>query len=375
MILVDFSSILHRKVATAAFDAKPKIINGKFRTSDFSSLMLHYILQDLIDISTSYKHEFGDMVLVMDDWSKQYWRKDVYSDYKSNRTKARTESNINFKEVFEITNELVEILEKFTPWKCITVPKAEADDVILVLARYYNNREKILIHSPDKDLIQAQSNNETVYQYSPLTMKWLVPENKHDSMEHWLLEHILFGDATDNVPKITEHCEFSINFLEHLAKFDIDEKFKNVLHFKYGYEENNNIIKLDKSIKHNILSTFNIYKKNRKGESTILDVYKDVRFGPAGLQKCIQEHGSLDKFLDSNALYRKHYERNKILVLEDGIPDYIRIDSIQAYIDASTNTNRDELEKYLDLNNLNIIKQEFSKILPVIELTAENCGW
>ena len=368
MILIDFSSIIHRMVHVSVSNAKPAKKDGKFVTSDFAGLLKYYILQDLFNVSQEHKANFGDIVICLDNGLGGYWRRDVYHAYKANRKPGRDESEIEYKEVFEDLAHLINELKNNVPWKVIDVPRAEADDIMLVLAREYGKYEKVLIHSPDKDLIQAQKDNEGVFQYSSLTKKWLVPENKHDHMEQWLQEHVVLGDAGDNVPKVVDHTEFSETFLEYLSK--------------NGHEDINSPIKfkesnITKDARVQLLENFNVFKLNRKKESTgVKDVYKDIRFGPATLKKEITKHGSIEKWLDTHPMYRDHYKRNAVLVLEDGIPTDIWNESILQFKEAKTDYNDVAFEEYLKANNLKSILLELPNHFKINrDLTAADFGW
>lgn len=367
MILIDFSSVIHRKLYSAISTINPTKVDGKYITSEFIGLTLHYILEEIFETYQQFNGKFGDIILCLDNHSAGYWRRDVYSGYKASRKVGREESDIDFPEVFVEVNKLVEQLKENVPWKVLEVPKAEADDIMLVLAKEFNQDENILIHSPDKDMIQAQRENSKVFQYSPLTNKWLVPENKYKDMDHWIKEHVCLGDASDDVPKIVDHTEFSENFLKYLSDRDFD--FKTPLEFKDS--------DLDSSEKLNLLNDFDIYKTNRKGESTgVKDIYKDVRFGSTTLEKAVEKHGSLDNFLDSHPLYRKHYDRNFTLVMEEGIPEYIRTGILESFKNASIEYNNIEFEKYLKESNLNNILMLLPNIFKINHaLTAADFDW
>jgi 5'-3' exonuclease len=373
MILIDFSSIIHRMIHTSVANAKPKMVDGKFATSEFIGLTKYFILQELFNIYQEHNRKFNDIVICLDKSSDGYWRKDFYPMYKAGRKKGREESDINFKEVFSELDELINQIKSNLPWKVVSVPKAEADDIMLVLSREYNTREKILIHTPDKDMIQAQRNTENVFQYSALTKKWIVPENKHDHMDHWLMEHVILGDASDEVPKVTDHTEFSQSFLDYLKENNISEDFFDVYSFKYG----NNGIQLSKEYKIKLLDNFNVYKLNRKKESTgIKDVYKDIKFGPSTLQKEIAKFGSVNEWLKSHPLYKEHYERNFTLVMEEGIPNNIWNEIVISYKEADVTYNEKEFKEYLTKNELKSVLMDLPMIFKSTrKLTVENCDW
>lgn len=367
MILIDFSSIIHRMIHSSVAKVKPKKEDGKFITSSFVGLMKYDILQELFSIKQEHGSKFGDMIICLDKSSGGYWRNDVYPAYKAGRKAIRAESEINFQEVFEHVDALIDQLRTNLPWKVVEVQRAEADDIMLVLAKEFCKYEKVLIHSPDKDMIQAQRDTDNVFQYSALTRKWLVPENKHDHMDHWIQEHVCLGDAGDEVPKVVDHTEFSDSFLAFLKERGHD--IKTPMDFKAA--------ELSTDVKKELITSFDVYKLNRKGESTgVKDIYKDNRFGPTTLVKAIQEHGSLDRWLDSHPLYRPHYNRNFTLVMSEGIPVDIWNNIIIAHKEADVNYNDKAFADYLIENDLKSIQMNLSSVFKVQrELTAQDYGW
>ena len=368
MILVDLSSTIHRMIHTAVRDSEPRLIDDKYVTSDFIGLVKDNILRELFSIKQEHGNRFGDLVVCLDRSVNGYWRHDVLPSYKSSRKVQREQNNIDFKEVFKEIDVLVSNIKANFPWKVIGVPRAEADDVILVLARAFNNKEQVLIYSPDKDMIQAQRNTNSVFQYSGLTKKWIVPENKHDNMDEWIQEHVILGDTSDGVPKVVDHTEFSDSFLEHLITNGFTE-IKTPMDFDR--------VECNDDEKRRVLENFNVYKLNRKKESTgVLDVYKTTRFGPSTLKKQLDNYGSVDKWLDSHPLYREHYDRNFTLVMEEGIPDDIRDLIIAEYSNAEDVYNEKEVRQYLTENNLQQMLLELPTHLKIDhELTLNDLDW
>ena len=367
MILVDFSSTIHRMIHTSISNVKPTKEGDKYKTSEFIGLTKYYILQDLFNIKREHGTNFGDLVICLDRSSNGYWRKDFYPGYKVSRKKNREVSIIDYYEVFAEIDQLIEQIRINLPWKIVEVQKAEADDIMLVLSREYNKFEKILLFSPDKDMLQAQRDTDNVKQYSSLTKKWMVPENKHDHMEHWILEHVCLGDAGDEIPKVVDHTEFADSFLEYLVANGIQAKSPH------------EFIALDipKEEKKDLLNNFDLYKTNRKGESTgEKDIYRDISFGPSTLKKKIAEFGSLEAWLASHPLYKKNYDRNFKLIMEEGIPVNIWNEIIINYKEAKTDYNHLEFEKYLIDNNLKSIILELPNVFKITRpLTAEDYGW
>ena len=366
MILVDFSSIIHRMIHTSIAQAKPSKKDGKFVTSEFVGLTKYYIFQELFGIKQEHGPNFGDIVICLDKSADGYWRKDILPSYKSGRKKGRQESEVDFAEVFKEIDALTEQLKDNLPWKVIEVPRAEADDIMLVLAKEYSKYEKVLIHSPDKDMIQAQR-DDNVFQYSSLTKKWIVPENKHEGMDHWVQEHVCLGDASDEVPKVVDHTEFSKSYLQWLK--DEGYNIDSPMEFRVANIPNDE--------KRRLIEDFDVYKLNRAKESTgIKDIYKDMKFGPAALTKKIAEFGSLDSWLDSHPLYRQNYDRNFKLVMSEGIPTNIWNQIVIAYKSAPTDYNDKDFEDYLSNNDLKSILMDLPSIFKLErELTAEDFGW
>jgi 5'-3' exonuclease len=369
MILYDFSSLIHRSIYNAPKLAEASKKDGKFVTDEYIHLVIYKILDELINTDFQHGPKYGDLIVCLDDSSRKYWRNEIYDGYKQHRKKTRDESEINFPEVFKHINVLIEVLKRYSPWKVFAASAAEADDTIAILAKKYCDFEPILIHSPDKDMIQLHKYGN-IDQYSAITGKWILPEHK-GSLEEWKMEHVVLGDASDGVPRVVDHTEFSEAFLNHIKQYtDITEVKKFNEYF--GKLEN---LKLKKKI----FDTFDVWKLNRKKEPVELDIYVKPRFGLSNLKKTVDKYGSLEKWLDSHPLYREHYKRNEILVLEENIPVNVVAETISSFNESETNFTYDMFHKYLDSYNLGNIKQEFRKIMDKYgetqELTAENCGW
>jgi hypothetical protein len=376
-----------------------------FITEDFIFFVQHLVLQELYCIYEEHKNNYGQMILALDNASGGYWRKDVFPRYKSHRKNIKEISPIKWDEVFTYINKLLQMITDYLPWKVVSVKRAEADDIMLVLSRQFNKQEKIMLHSPDKDMIQAQKGTDNVFQYSALTKKWLEPEHKHDDMEDWLLEHVCLGDSSDGVPRIIDETIFSENFLKYLKSNNVI--VDNPIDFKE---------KLTTEKKTQLLQNYNCYKTNKKGEETELDIYFKERFGPSSLaetsdgtwelkqRKLILENKKAElkskglkiteinkeiksllikdekpekrfnDWLDSHPTYRENYNRNYTLVMEDGIPVDIKNSILLEYKLAKDDLNIVQFEKFLDENNLSQLKMTMT-FDSKKELTANDFGW
>ena len=118
-------------------------------------LVRHLVLNSIRSYRTKFSNDYGELILCYDD--KHYWRREYFPNYKSNRKKDRTDSCVNWNELFE----------------------------------------KILILSGDKDFIQLQVHNN-VQQYSPTLKKYVNGKNPDD----YKIEHIFKGDRGDGIPNI-----------------------------------------------------------------------------------------------------------------------------------------------------------------------------
>ncbi len=182
MILIDLSQIM---VASTMMSM------GKDRTEVDIEMIRHMILNSLRMYRQKYHEEYGELVLCCD--GRNSWRREHFPLYKAGRKTTRDSSSKNWTQIFESLDTIKSELKEYFPYKYIEVEAAEADDVIGVLAKSWN--EPIMIISSDKDFIQLQV-KENVKQYSPITKKIVNDVNP----ERYLREHILRGDSSDGIP-------------------------------------------------------------------------------------------------------------------------------------------------------------------------------
>jgi len=190
MILVDFSQVMI---------SNTMVHLGKNETTVDEGMMRHMILNSLRMSKNTYGKKYGELVICCDD--RSYWRRDIFPYYKGHRKEKRDKSIVDWNQVYGVLNKIREEIRETFPYKVILVEKAEADDIIGVLAKKFgtvlNNEstERNLVLSSDKDFGQLQK-FANVDQYSPITKKWLRIENPKD----FLMEHIIRGDSGDGVP-------------------------------------------------------------------------------------------------------------------------------------------------------------------------------
>jgi len=185
MILLDYNAIAIGNVAVQKLAADEGLIR-------------HMILNSIRMYRQKFHKEYGEMVVVADGMNN--WRKDAFPQYKASRRKKRSESTIDWNEVFRIINLVREEIQENFPYKVMHEDGCEADDVIAQLAvetQEFGKHEPVMIVSADGDFKQLQV-HKNVRQFSPLLKKFVVEPNPRT----YLAEHILKGDTGDGVPNV-----------------------------------------------------------------------------------------------------------------------------------------------------------------------------
>jgi hypothetical protein len=201
MILVDYS-----QVALAAILTFQRELKGT--ESEVKNLIRHVTLSTIKSYKKKYGKEYGEMVICCD--GRKYWRKEYFEYYKASRKKNREASDLDWKLIFDTLSEMREDLRTYFPYRVIHVDRAEADDVIAVMAKYLQDNllvqeglveesQKILILSSDKDFKQLQL-YPTVKQWSPMQKKYVTATKQE--IRDFMIEHIVKGDTGDGIPNI-----------------------------------------------------------------------------------------------------------------------------------------------------------------------------
>jgi len=187
MILVDNSQIIY----SAIFSQRSFDITNE-------NLVRHLVLNSYRHIKKKFSREYGELVLCEEGRGLDIpWRRQFFPLYKSARRTIKKENPDMWNRFYEIMGEIRSEVSEFFPYKSISVPGCEADDVIFVLTKTYHDSEPILIISGDKDFGQLQI-YDGVKQYSPLQKKFIDISNAKSC----LFEHIIRGDSSDGVPNI-----------------------------------------------------------------------------------------------------------------------------------------------------------------------------
>lgn len=309
MTLIDFGHLSSRILHTAVLQVNPKVDKtlGKFNTNDWASMYVHLLLKNLSYLKMKFEAEYGEIVICVDN--KENWRKDVYPDYKGNRAKKRSESNIDYNTFYELQDDILNELDLNFPFKVIKVDKCEADDIVGVLAKEYAKYEKTVVVSSDKDFKQVLEYGAKLF--DPIAKVFV--NMSSDELKEWKIEHILGGDDGDNIPNIKQHTEFTEEFRKYLGEAGV---YKDIPVHEF----------LEMKMADDLFKKYNIYEVYTAGKlkGQLKDTKKIFKMIPFGEKNIYKFAKNLNENLNSNILYKKYYDRNSQLVLFENIPTDIK---------------------------------------------------
>ena len=200
MILVDFS-----QVSLAAILTFQRELKGN--EAEVVNLIRHVTLSTIKSFKKKYGKEYGEVVICCD--GRKYWRREFFANYKAGRKKARENSDLNWTLIFDTLSDMRNDLAEHFPYRVLHVDRAEADDVIAVMAKWTQTNglvqqglmedpQKVLILSSDGDFIQLQK-YDNITQWSPMQKKF-VKANKKELHEK-IITHIVKA-SDDGIPNI-----------------------------------------------------------------------------------------------------------------------------------------------------------------------------
>lgn len=103
-----------------------------------------------------------DLIIIAVD-GRNNWRKEVDPEYKANRKDLREQSkDINWDHQFELFDQLLDNLRVSTPFRIIKVNRLEADDVIAVGTRFFEDKDCVIL-SCDADYEQLASDRVKIF--------------------------------------------------------------------------------------------------------------------------------------------------------------------------------------------------------------------
>lgn len=240
MILIDMSHLLMRNLYMNMKDIYDK------ETEEFSGgYLAHIVVQNVLSFARDFGASKENPCVIATD-SKPSWRHEYYAKecvkfgeyeglkYKGNRTK---DDSLPWDKIWETYNGVLDGLAECSDFIVMRVDRAEADDIIAVLAAENARRGNMsYVISSDKDFKQLQGKN--VVLYDPVK-KMIIPEI---DVERFMKVHIIAGDKGDNIlaikPRVgSKTAEKMLPELDDLLATDADMRAK--------YKFNQNLIDFD----------------------------------------------------------------------------------------------------------------------------------
>ncbi len=263
-----------------------------FRSDDtekIENLLRHVVLTSILGLKKKFGKEYGDVIIAVD--GRDYWRKGVFQYYKASRKKSRDDSGINWKAVFSIMATLRKEIEEVFPYRVLCVDGAEADDIMGVLVKYFQENEtkevglftepqNVLIISSDQDNFQLHQ-YQNVRQYSAKMKKFIKPEV---SGKRSLIDKICMGDTGDGIPNICSDDDTLVNEEKRQKSFmkkRLEGFYENGIEAclndteKRNYQRNENLVSYDKIPKDISDKILELYKAQTpvKSKKKILDYF------------------------------------------------------------------------------------------------------
>lgn len=200
MILVDYSQVALSNILSFQRELKGS-------ESEIKNLIRHVTLSTLKSYKKKYGKEYGDLIICCD--GRKYWRREFFPNYKANRKKTRDNSDLDWTLIFDTLSMIRDEVKHNFPYKVLHLERAEADDIVAVLAKWSQTNgliqqglveepQKILVVSSDGDFIQLQK-YDNVTQWSPIQKKY-VKATKKELHEKTITHIVKAGD--DGIPNI-----------------------------------------------------------------------------------------------------------------------------------------------------------------------------
>ena len=176
--------------------------------SEVKNLIPHVTLSTIKSFKKKYGKDYGDIVICCD--GRKYWRRDFFSHYKAGRKKAREASNLDWGLIFDTLSEMRDDLAKHFPYKVLHIERCEADDIIAALTKYAQENELVqegLVEESQKILILSSDKDFKQLQLYPNVKQWSPMQKKYVTATQreiieYKIEHIVKGDSGDGVPNI-----------------------------------------------------------------------------------------------------------------------------------------------------------------------------
>lgn len=201
MILIDYSQL----VIACALTFTSDFDKGKDVAKQID-ILRHTVLNTLLGDKKKYGKEYGEFVIAVD--GRNYWRREVFAPYKAHRKKNREESKTDWNAIFGIANQLRSEFKEVFPYRFVEYDRAEADDIIAVLTKYSQTEELssegLFDDEPQRVLIKSSDGDFGQLHKWENVRQWNPIQKKFVKKygKHDLLEKLLTGDTGDGIPNI-----------------------------------------------------------------------------------------------------------------------------------------------------------------------------
>lgn len=178
-VALDGNNIFFRSLYQA-LDSDKKLRKG---------FLVHIFLSSIVKWS-----EFGEVIITADSASHDYWRKDIFPEYKANR-RAKRDQSLPWDEIFELYRKILHMANTSLGVITLRMDKMEADDIMYALA-LQAQAEGLIMVSSDRDLHQLLR-YKGARLFHPDGAEVFV-----EDVEHELEIKILTGDKGDNISNV-----------------------------------------------------------------------------------------------------------------------------------------------------------------------------
>jgi len=159
---------------------------------------LQYFKYLFVNSVIQYTKKFKPTKLILASDDRNYWRGDIYPEYKAQRKGHREKSDIPYDVFFpEFEKFMGEFKAAFSNVHFLKVERCEADDIIAVLCKKKFINSDYINVSTDKDFYQLKQHPK-YQQYNPISKKMI----QHLNPKQELTVKILTGDGGDNIPGV-----------------------------------------------------------------------------------------------------------------------------------------------------------------------------
>jgi hypothetical protein len=186
-ILLDCHQVIIASLQKQVSATKIKVLD--------EDLCRHLILNAIREVVFKFKRDYGRVIICCD--SKSYWRKEVFPFYKASRKKLKEQAYLDFDLVYKILDEVKADMRDLFPYLVLEINRAEADDIIGVLAPRLAAHEPVIIVSADGDFKQLHQ-YKNIKQYNPGLRIFVTSPNPKLELK----EKIITGDRGDGLANI-----------------------------------------------------------------------------------------------------------------------------------------------------------------------------